>query len=127
MSWSLIGNSARQRATCASPADGIALAAGVGAALEGASLDLPDRAHARARRCEVGHVADDVTEAFEVIADLAPDASFHLQHARLVRVREERPGKALRDHARRLDGGLGIHAEVDDVADDLHHRLALRV
>src|SRR5207247_3384507 len=55
------------------------------------------------------------------------DAAFVREHPWLVGVRMERPRERARDHARRLDRGLQVHAEVDDVADRLDHRLALRV
>src|SRR5258708_23386939 len=98
MSLSLIGNSSRHRAT--SPADGIALPPWIGTALERAVLEPADRAHPRARRREVGHVADHLTERGHPVADLATHPSLHLQHPGLLGVREERPGAALRDHAR---------------------------
>src|SRR5689334_12461642 len=125
MRRSAIGNSSRQRST--SPADGIALPPRIRTTFEGAVLEPAHGAHAGAGRREVGHVADDVAETLEPVADLATDATFDLQQARLVRVREERPGEAPRDDPRRFDRGLRVHPEVDDIAHDLDHRLALRV
>src|SRR2546430_10047879 len=125
MSRSAIGNSARQR--WISPADGIALPPRVGATLERAVLEPAHRAHAGARGREVGHVADDVAQSLETVADVALHSTPDLQQPGLVRVREERPREAARDHPRRLDRGLAVHPEVDDVAHDLDHRLALVV
>src|SRR5438067_8203147 len=125
MQRSVIGNSARHRWT--SPADGIALPARVGATLQRAGIEEAHGAHARARGREVGHVPDDVAETGKRVPDLARDAALDLQHAGLVGVWEERPGKAPRDDPWRLDGGLGVHPEVDDVADHLDHGLALGV
>src|SRR5205085_4434461 len=117
MTVSVIGNSARHRRM--SPADGIALPPRIGAAFEGAGVEAPYRAYARARGREVRHVPDEVAEIGEPVADIARDAALDLQHAGLVGVREERPGKAPRDDPRRFDGGLRVHSEVDDVADHL--------
>src|SRR5260221_13648399 len=100
MRRSVIGNSARQRST--SPADGIALPPRIGAALERAGLEPAHGTDARARRREVRHVADDVAEPLEPIADLAPEAPFDLRQTPLGRGREERPGEALLDDPRPL-------------------------
>ena len=68
-----------------------------------------------------------MTPAREAIPDLCRDPTLHCQHARLVRVRMERPRERPRDDPRRFDRGLRVHPEVHDVAEDLDHRLALRV
>src|SRR5438876_7764440 len=109
MSRSLIGNSARQRWT--SPADGIALPARIRAALERAVLEPAHGAHPRARRREVRHVADDVPETLEAVANVAAHAALDLQQSRLVRMRDERPREASRDDPRRFDRGLRVHPE----------------
>src|SRR5437870_4668495 len=125
MSPSVIGNSARHRRI--SPADGIALPTRIGTAFERAGVESADGAHAGARGGEVGHVANDMAQTGEPIANIAPDAALDLEHAGLVGMWEERPGKAPRDDPRGFDRGLRVHSEVDDVADDLDHRLALGV
>src|SRR5439155_187190 len=79
----------------------------------------PSSVHSRAKRS--------IRSRPEAVAALARDAPLDGQDTRLVRVRMERPRERARDDARRLDRGLHVHAEVDDVADRLHHRLALRV
>src|SRR5688572_25789971 len=115
------------RTTAESPADGVALAPRIRAALERARLEPADRAHPRGRRCEVRQVADHVTKRCEPLANIARDPPFDREHARFIRVRVEGPWERSRYDARCLDRGLQVHLEIDDVADRLDHRLTLRV